>query len=51
MIHDAFQPMSYWRGFMQPPNYEGVILDTHVYEMFSVAVRSSSLVFELHEKR
>jgi hypothetical protein len=25
---------------MQPPTYEGVILDTHVYEMFSFAVSS-----------
>lgn len=37
MIHDAFQPISYWDDFMSPPDYQGVILDTHVYEMFSVA--------------
>jgi len=35
MIHDAFQPLSYWNGFMQPPRYNGVILDTHVYQVFS----------------
>ncbi|KAJ3564549.1 hypothetical protein NP233_g8229 [Leucocoprinus birnbaumii] len=35
MIHDAFQPLSFWNGFMQPPNWEGVILDTHIYQMFS----------------
>ena len=39
MIHDAFQPLSYWDGFMSPPNWEGVVIDTHIYQMFSVAVR------------
>ncbi|KAF9454195.1 glycoside hydrolase family 5 protein [Macrolepiota fuliginosa MF-IS2] len=37
MIHDAFQPLSFWNGFMQPPNWEGVLLDTHIYQMFSDA--------------
>ena len=23
---------------MEPPKYDGVILDTHIYEMFTVAV-------------
>lgn len=44
MIHDAFQPLSFWNGFMQPPHWEGVLLDTHVYQMFSDAV---SLCFVL----
>ncbi|KAF9262542.1 exo-1,3-beta-glucanase [Marasmius fiardii PR-910] len=35
LIHDAFQPLSSWQGFMSPPNWEGVAMDTHVYEMFS----------------
>lgn len=39
MIHDAFQPLSYWNGFMQAPEYDGVILDTHVYQVFSNEVR------------
>ena len=38
MIHDAFQPISYWDNFMPSPQWEGVILDTHIYQMFSVAV-------------
>ena len=38
MIHDAFQPLSYWSGYMQPPNWNGVAMDTHIYQMFSVAV-------------
>ncbi|KDR85713.1 hypothetical protein GALMADRAFT_218808 [Galerina marginata CBS 339.88] len=37
MIHDAFQPLSYWTGFMPAPNWQGVIIDTHIYQMFSVA--------------
>ena len=35
LIHDAFQPLSYWSGFMQPPNWQGVAIDTHIYQMFS----------------
>ncbi|KAK1224186.1 hypothetical protein PQX77_012926 [Marasmius sp. AFHP31] len=35
MIHDAFQPLSTWQGFMTPPDFEGVAMDTHVYEMFT----------------
>ncbi|KAH9486277.1 Glucan 1,3-beta-glucosidase [Psilocybe cubensis] len=37
MIHDAFQPASYWKDFMPAPKWDGVILDTHVYQMFSDA--------------
>ena len=44
MIHDAFQPLSYWDGFMAPPNWQGVILDTHIYQMFSVTVCIKSLL-------
>ena len=40
MIHDAFQSISYWNGFMPYPQYQGVILDTHIYQMFSDEVRS-----------
>jgi len=42
LIHDAFKPLSYWNDFMQPPKWEGVAMDTHVYQMFSVAVRLAS---------
>jgi len=35
MIHDAFQPFSYWDGFMLPPHWQGVMMDTHIYHMFS----------------
>ncbi|KAG6888794.1 hypothetical protein C0995_005979 [Termitomyces sp. Mi166 len=38
MISDAFQGLDYWRGFMRPPKYEGVIMDIHKYQMFSPAV-------------
>ncbi|KAF9531919.1 glycoside hydrolase family 5 protein [Crepidotus variabilis] len=36
LIHDAFQPLSYWNGFMQYPGFDGVMIDTHIYQMFSV---------------
>ncbi|GJJ13359.1 hypothetical protein Clacol_007611 [Clathrus columnatus] len=35
LIHDAFQPLSSWNGFEAAPNYQGVMLDTHIYQMFS----------------
>lgn len=35
MIHDAFQPLSFWNGFLTPPNWQGVAMDTHIYQIFS----------------
>ncbi|EGN93094.1 glycoside hydrolase family 5 protein [Serpula lacrymans var. lacrymans S7.3] len=35
LLHDAFQPLSYWDGFQTPPNYQGVAMDTHIYQVFS----------------
>lgn len=36
LIHDAFQDLSYWNGFMTYANgYEGVAMDTHIYQMFT----------------
>ncbi|THH06679.1 hypothetical protein EW145_g3919 [Phellinidium pouzarii] len=37
LLHDAFQPLSYWSGFMAPPSYQGVMLDTHIYQNFNVS--------------
>jgi len=37
LIHDAFQPLSYWNGFMTYPGWEGVAMDTHIYTIFSDA--------------
>ena len=45
MIHDAFQHLSYWDGFMSPPDWQGVILDTHIYQVFSESVRLKSFLF------
>ncbi|KAI0036399.1 exo-beta-1,3-glucanase [Vararia minispora EC-137] len=36
-IHDAFQGPDYWAGMFSPPQYQGVALDTHVYQVFSDA--------------
>jgi len=38
-LHDAFQPLSYWNGFETPPNWQGVAMDTHIYQVFSDSVR------------
>ncbi|PBK71986.1 glycoside hydrolase family 5 protein [Armillaria solidipes] len=36
LIHDAFQDLSYWKDFMRrEDNYDGVAMDTHIYQMFS----------------
>lgn len=37
LLHDAFQPLSYWSGFETPPNFQGVAMDTHIYQVFSNA--------------
>ncbi|KAF8445642.1 glycoside hydrolase family 5 protein [Boletus edulis BED1] len=37
LIHDAFQPLSYWAGFLTSPRYQGVAMDTHIYQVFSNA--------------
>ncbi|GLB35841.1 putative glycosyl hydrolase 5 (cellulase A) family protein [Lyophyllum shimeji] len=42
LLHDAFQPLSYWQGFMPPPNWQGVMMDTHIYQMFSVSENQMS---------
>ncbi|KAH7930933.1 glycoside hydrolase family 5 protein [Leucogyrophana mollusca] len=37
LIHDAFQPLSYWSGFETPTGWQGVAMDTHIYQVFSDA--------------
>ncbi|KDQ63245.1 glycoside hydrolase family 5 protein [Jaapia argillacea MUCL 33604] len=37
LLHDAFQPFSYWSGFETPPGWQGVAMDTHIYTIFSDA--------------
>ncbi|KAF8968789.1 exo-beta-1,3-glucanase [Flammula alnicola] len=34
MLHDAAQRLSYWDKFMPSSQYEGVMMDTHIYQMF-----------------
>ncbi|CAE6442981.1 unnamed protein product [Rhizoctonia solani] len=46
IIHDAFQPLSSWNGFMKYPNFDGVAMDTHHYEIFSDA--EVSMTWEQH---
>jgi aryl-phospho-beta-D-glucosidase BglC (GH1 family) len=35
LIHDAFQPLSYWNNFMPRGKFVGVAIDTHIYQMFT----------------
>jgi len=40
VIHDAFQPLSYWNNqFTTGQGFSGVMMDTHIYQMFSNDVR------------
>jgi len=43
LIHDAFQPLSYWNGVLTYPSYEGVMMDTHIYTIFSVPEEQMTL--------
>jgi len=36
LIHDAFQPLSFWNGVLTQPD-QGVAMDTHIYTIFSQA--------------
>lgn len=40
LLHDAFKGLSYWSNFMTDTKYQGVAFDTHIYQVFSQAVRS-----------
>jgi len=42
LIHDTYQPISYWDNFMPAPKYTGVAVDTHIYQVFSVAENQMS---------
>ncbi|KAG6817924.1 hypothetical protein H0H87_012392 [Tephrocybe sp. NHM501043] len=35
VISDAFQGLDAWKGFMPSPEYQGVMMDIHIYQMFS----------------
>lgn len=39
LISDAFQDLSTWNGFMPSSDFEGVAIDTHIYQVFSPEVR------------
>ncbi|KAF5366258.1 hypothetical protein D9758_005687 [Tetrapyrgos nigripes] len=37
LLHDAFQGVAYWNSFMPAPQWQGVAIDTHIYQIFSDA--------------
>lgn len=43
LIHDAFQPLSYWTNFMPRGEFFGVAIDTHIYQMFIYEVSLQSV--------
>ena len=44
---DASTRHSYWNGFQTPPQWQGVAMDTHIYQMFSQDVRYTLFSCEL----
>ncbi|KDN44126.1 glycoside hydrolase family 5 protein [Tilletiaria anomala UBC 951] len=34
-LHDGFEGLSYWSGFMPSPQYQQVLMDQHIYTVFS----------------
>jgi glucan 1,3-beta-glucosidase len=48
VIHDGFRAFD-WAGFMPPPKYQNVILDTHLYHCFTEEDRKRDL--EQHRQR
>jgi len=48
LIHDAFQNLSYWDGFMvESDGYEGVAMDTHIYQIFSDEVCAFLFTYDI----
>ncbi len=46
VIHDGFRPMA-WDDFMQAPDYDNVLLDTHLYQCFSDPERQRNFQTQL----
>ncbi|KAF5368395.1 hypothetical protein D9758_002194 [Tetrapyrgos nigripes] len=42
LIHDAFQELDSWKGFMTPPEFQNVAMDKHIYQIFSDAENQRS---------
>jgi hypothetical protein len=51
LIHDAFQPLSYWTNFMPRGEYVGVAIDTHIYQMFIDQVGPRSICLGTSNQR
>ncbi|KAF8200321.1 exo-1,3-beta-glucanase [Pholiota molesta] len=49
MLHDGFQHLSYWNDFMPEDKYEGVMMDTHIYQMFND--HDSHMTYQEHIER
>lgn len=53
VFHDSFRPLA-WKHFMQEPDFDNVILDTHLYQCFDEAAKARTareqLAFALNRK-
>jgi hypothetical protein len=48
IIHDAFKGPAYWNGQFPPEDYHGLVMDTHIYQMFSYDVSLSFINTEIY---
>lgn len=53
VIHDGFQPLSYWSNYMSEPNFESVALDTHFYSVsqYCTGARSLTVIRSFRRQR
>jgi glucan 1,3-beta-glucosidase len=49
VVHDAFLGPQAWKGFMLPPNYQDVVMDTHIYHVFTEEELSKSPLEHVQE--
>ncbi|OZJ06420.1 hypothetical protein BZG36_00517 [Bifiguratus adelaidae] len=42
VLHDGFQWYTFWNGFMRPPDYQNVLMDTHKYQCFDNSMKGWS---------
>jgi hypothetical protein len=50
LIDDAFQPLTYWNNLMPITGYQGVAMDTHIYQMFTDQVCSPIMSLDVFNR-
>ena len=50
LIDDTFQPLNYWNNLMPITQYQGVAMDTHIYQMFTDQVCSLIMSLDVYNR-